>query len=289
LLAAADEPAPALAALHPRAVIFLAAVAPLLALGVYLAVGSPGQPDQPFAARVAAWREHPERYSRAELVAALKAIAAKSPGDPEPLQMLAREQLRMGDADAAIHSLRKATLAAPRRAELCAALGELRVIKNNGALDAEAGEDFRTALKFDPKSDVARYYLALGRVAAGDPAAGIAQWKALLADLAPNDPRRETLASLIASVGATGRLPTDDAQAGPSAQTSAAIRGMVDGLAARLKASPDDPDGWVRLVRAYTVLGETARRDAALAEARRRYATNPAVLARLRNALTAPE
>ena len=32
---------------------------------------------------------------------------------------------------------------------------------------------------------------------------------------------------------------------------------MVEGLAARLKVHPDDPAGWVRLVRAYTVLGET--------------------------------
>ena len=53
---------------------------------------------------------------------------------------------------------------------------------------------------------------------------------------------------------------------------------MVDGLAARLKANPDDPDGWVRLVRAYTVLGETDRRAAALIDARARYAGRPEVL-----------
>jgi cytochrome c-type biogenesis protein CcmH len=34
------------------------------------------------------------------------------------------------------------------------------------------------------------------------------------------------------------------------------IRGMVDGLAAKLKANPDDLDGWMRLARAYTVLDE---------------------------------
>ena len=56
---------------------------------------------------------------------------------------------------------------------------------------------------------------------------------------------------------------------------------MVDGLAARLKANPDDPAGWVRLVRAYQVLGETDRRDAALAQARRRYAARPDVLSDL--------
>jgi cytochrome c-type biogenesis protein CcmH len=37
-----------------------------------------------------------------------------------------------------------------------------------------------------------------------------------------------------------------------------AIRGMVDGLAARLEQSPDDLQGWVRLARARGVLGDTA-------------------------------
>jgi cytochrome c-type biogenesis protein CcmH len=41
------------------------------------------------------------------------------------------------------------------------------------------------------------------------------------------------------------------------------IHSMVDGLAARLKDKPDDVDGWMRLGRAYTVLGEPDRaRDA---------------------------
>ena len=34
------------------------------------------------------------------------------------------------------------------------------------------------------------------------------------------------------------------------------IRGMVESLAARLEEDPDDPEGWRRLARSYTVLGE---------------------------------
>jgi cytochrome c-type biogenesis protein CcmH len=36
----------------------------------------------------------------------------------------------------------------------------------------------------------------------------------------------------------------------------AAIRSMVEGLAARLEAEPDDPEGWLRLAQARAVLGE---------------------------------
>ena len=34
------------------------------------------------------------------------------------------------------------------------------------------------------------------------------------------------------------------------------IRGMVESLAERLEENPDDSEGWLRLARSYTVLGE---------------------------------
>jgi len=45
------------------------------------------------------------------------------------------------------------------------------------------------------------------------------------------------------------------------------IRSMVERLAAKMKENPEDKDGWVRLERAYRVLGETARADEAAAGA----------------------
>ncbi len=47
------------------------------------------------------------------------------------------------------------------------------------------------------------------------------------------------------------------------------IGAMVAGLAARLKANPDDPAGWQRLIRAYAVLGDKDKARAALADARK--------------------
>jgi cytochrome c-type biogenesis protein CcmH len=54
---------------------------------------------------------------------------------------------------------------------------------------------------------------------------------------------------------------------------------MVDRLAARLQASPDDPDGWARLVRSYGVLNDGAAQAKALARARRLFAKRPDALA----------
>jgi cytochrome c-type biogenesis protein CcmH len=63
---------------------------------------------------------------------------------------------------------------------------------------------------------------------------------------------------------------------------------MVAGLAERLQVKPDDPDGWVRLVRAYAVLGEADKRDAALKAAGARYAGKPQILDQLKAAAAAP-
>jgi cytochrome c-type biogenesis protein CcmH len=43
---------------------------------------------------------------------------------------------------------------------------------------------------------------------------------------------------------------------------------MVARLAARLKAQPNDPAGWQRLIRSYSVLGQKDKARAALASAR---------------------
>ena len=50
------------------------------------------------------------------------------------------------------------------------------------------------------------------------------------------------------------------------------IRGMVAGLAARLQQNGDDIDGWERLLRAYMVLGERAKAQAAAGDARKALA-----------------
>ena len=49
----------------------------------------------------------------------------------------------------------------------------------------------------------------------------------------------------------------------------AMVRGMVERLAERLKRDGSDVEGWLRLVRAYTVLGDRDRALSAVADARR--------------------
>ena len=60
-----------------------------------------------------------------------------------------------------------------------------------------------------------------------------------------------------------------DAQQMSGDEQQTMIRSMVERLAARLKENPDDLEGWVRLERAYQVLGDTAKAAEAAAQIKR--------------------
>jgi len=283
LLAAADRPAtPVTRSLPAWAMVAAASAAPLLAVGLYFLLGSPGTADQPFAQRLAVWRSKPETASPSQLAAALRALAAERPRDPEPQRRLAMLDIGMGDPNGAAHALREALAIAPSRPDLLGPLGEILVWKAHEKVDGEAQAVFRRLLAVDPKSPAARYFLGRADIEAGRRVQGLAGWKSLLSELRPGDDQTISLSRDIEAVEATGApapsAPTADM---PPGAMSTAIRGMVEGLAARLKAHPDDPAGWMRLVRAYGVLREPNRQAAALAFARRHYADDPATLAQL--------
>jgi cytochrome c-type biogenesis protein CcmH len=60
-----------------------------------------------------------------------------------------------------------------------------------------------------------------------------------------------------ASQYASSEAAVADPAAAQADERDAAIRSMVDGLAARLESSPRDVEGWTRLMRSRVVLGET--------------------------------
>ncbi len=290
LLRAADTaPAPIETGGRGVVPVLAAASVAVASLAIYLVVGSPGAADQPFAARVAAWRADPEHASPAALAAALADIARQRPTDLDPLRRLAAFDLTLGDADGAAHALRRALAIAPGRADLSAMLGEVMVIKAQGAVGADARALFDAALRADPGQAAARYYLARARIADGDVSGGLAQWRALAASLPAADARRAALTSEISAVTASGRLTEPAAPVAPaSADLAGGIQHMVDGLAERLRSDPDDASGWVRLVRAYAVLGEPAARDQALRTAQAHFAGHPDTLAALAAAAETP-
>ena len=71
----------------------------------------------------------------------------------------------------------------------------------------------------------------------------------------------------------------------PAVHQGGTIQDMVERLAQRLKESGSDPEGWLMLVRSYASLGERDKATAAVADARRALAANPAGLEQFNAAL----
>ena len=113
-------------------------------------------------------------------------------------------------------------------------------------------------------------------------------WRALLAD-APEGAQwvgvvRQVLAR-VESAGAADTAAAPSASRPNSSSEAGApqdqmIRGMVERLAARLQQDGSDVDGWIRLVRSYTVLGDKEKARAALTDARRALQGEPEKLRR---------
>jgi cytochrome c-type biogenesis protein CcmH len=131
---------------------------------------------------------------------------------------------------------------------------------------------FDAALAIDPGDARARYFIGLAKRQGGDAREAYDIWLALMKDLPPDasflQDLRAHMASLSRELGiGTPTSALSDKFAAPvagTAETGAGmprdqmerIRGMVEGLARRLKDAPDDADGWRMLGKSYGVLGD---------------------------------
>jgi cytochrome c-type biogenesis protein CcmH len=93
-------------------------------------------------------------------------------------------------------------------------------------------------------------------------------------------------AESVATAAIPGPTPEQMAAASsiPPSQQDAMVQGMVDGLARRLQANPKDATGWIRLMRARMVLGETDAASEALQSGLAVFEGDAAVQAQLNTA-----
>ncbi len=272
--------------------IATAAGVALVALGLYLAAGRPQDPDQPFAKRLAALSQaDPTTLGAAQMEALVKKQLLSHPNDATGLFFLAQVQEPQGKYPSAERNLIKSLAVDPSRAEAWDLLGQVRVDMAKGKVSAGARDAFQKALAINPKLVTSRYFLAHGDIADGKVDQGVAELKALQTDVPAE---AKTVLELKTEIAQATGAPNVDAAtvAAVAAATPAngdvsgnpAILAMVNGLAARLKQSPDDPAGWERLVRSYTVLKDLPARDKALADARAYFKNRPADLAAIEQA-----
>ena len=308
--------APAPAARAPRSAMALAALLavllPLGTLAVYGKLGRPELPAQPLASRNL---DHERGGPPKNVLAAmdkLKAQLVETPDDPQGWAILGQAYAKMGRLPEAADALGKAVALAGDDLELLGSYGEVLISANGGTVPDEARKTFARVLAKDPKEPRARFYAALARFQAGDTKDALERWSALLAESHADAPWVPVVRTQIAEAARALNLdpakvtpqPLPAQQQPPVAQTQGQgqaqgqtegedqqqmIRGMVDGLAARLEANPDDVDGWLRLSRSYGVMGESAKAIDAARKARERAPQRPDVLVAYASALLSAE
>jgi cytochrome c-type biogenesis protein CcmH len=260
---------------------------PLAAGTVYLGFGRPDLPDQPLAARDAFNPAgDPAAQPLNELVRKVEDELKKRPDDGQGWDVIAPVYLRNGEAAKAAEAFGNAIRLLGSSADREAGLGEALTLAAQGKVTAEAGAAFERAAELDAGQPRARFYLGRQAEQAGDAAKAADIYRGMLRDAPADAPWRGMVGQALAgtALGAEGQMPAIDPKAleGVSPdQRLATIRGMVEGLATRLNSTPDDLGGQLRLIRAWTMMGETDKARAQADAARSAFAGNPDALRRI--------
>jgi cytochrome c-type biogenesis protein CcmH len=257
---------------------------PLGAAGLYIVLGSPHLPGQPYAARQAPLEER----SIESLVSRVETHLAANPDDGRGWEVVSPVYMRLGRFEDAVKARRNVLRLLGSTAAREADLGEALTGAANGVVTTEAKAAFERALRLDPRDFRARYFAGLAAEQDGKDAQAAEIWRALLAQ-APSDAPwaglvRQSLARVDPNAAvAKGPSAADVAAAGElsSEQRAEMVRGMVERLAERLSREGSDVEGWLRLVRAYMVLGERDKAMSAAADARKALAAEPDKLRRV--------
>ncbi len=282
---------------------------PAVAVGVYLMRGHPGMPDLPIKERL---RHAAERGDIVAMIRQVEERLRANPDDVEGWRAIAPIYFRMGRLNKAAQAYRNLIRLEKPSAELYNSYGEVLVFRDGGRVGDEARQAFEKALKLSPGNPRSRFYLAQADLQAGRKDKALSALKALLKDLPPDFAGRRIIERQIARIEGGGNVSSNtvstavdtgarasgrNAGQGPDPEAvrrrmrdmanmtpqerQRMIRGMVERLAARLKDNPKDLGGWLRLIRAWSVLGEKGKARASLEEARKVFADDAEALGQL--------
>jgi cytochrome c-type biogenesis protein CcmH len=260
-----------------RAAAAAVIIMPVLALGLYVLLGSPELPDRPLAARLSL----PIEKQDPEIIAAqLESRLAGHPDDATGWDFLAQIEASLEHYDEEARALGNLIRLRGASVELETAYGEALTRANDGMVTKEARTAFEAGNKIDPQAIAPRFFLALALSQEGKRDDAVAAWHQLLIGAPADAPWAQMARQALVSLEAAPASAPAGGEPGPSAadvqaaqnlspdQRLAMISGMVSQLAQRLESDPNDAEGWARLVRSYMVLGRSADAKAALAKAR---------------------
>jgi cytochrome c-type biogenesis protein CcmH len=255
---------------------------PLISWAVYAGTGSPDLPGQPLAERLA---RPADQSTPEELVARAEAHLTLNPDDGKGWEVLAPIYLRMGRPANAVAAYENAIRLNGDSAARQLGLGQAMVAEAGGKMTARAEETFRHALELDPQDMRPQFYIVEGWMQQGRLTEARDLIRKLLTEAPSDVPWRDQAQAALTKLDdeINGDAPDvsdvdkgtpDPAQVqammdADSESRATMIEGMVASLASKLEKSPDDVEGWEKLVRSYVVLNRPNDAIEALDHARK--------------------
>jgi cytochrome c-type biogenesis protein CcmH len=281
-----------------KSVYVLTSIAlPVASLALYLTYGAPGLPGQPLSERIATASD---TMKPNDLVAKVEARLRDHPEDGTGWDVVAPVYYAMGryaDAAGAYTNALRLVGESPRRLQ---GFANARIREENGIVPQDAKKALERILVIAPDSKEPRIWLALAKEQDGRLADAAADYRKLIAEAPADAPWRNVIEERLAGLTPGGdKSATDNNQKSGAASTPSStpdaeavsamnpeerqvfIGRMVDGLAARLKTDGTDAAGWLKLIRAYQVLGRRDDANKALSDARVGLKSDKAGLARV--------
>lgn len=258
---------------------------PVLALGLYLQLGTP-EAINPIAAA------NRNDHQMQEMVDSLAARLKANPNDPKGWAMLARSYKAMGRFEEAQQAFERAGDIVKTDPDLLVDHAELIAILAGNQLQGKPQQMIEEALRLNPEHPMGLMMSGLTAYQNADYQSAVTRWEKLLDMLPPDSPDAQQMQANIDDARAKGglaasesnKLPPIPAGAG-AGMTPDNVNDMVDRLAARLKDNPDDLAGWARLARAYKVQNRLDEAIAAYAKTGKLLDSDPDLLTQYADAL----
>ena len=266
-----------------RLAVGLAIILPLGAAFIYAALGRPDLRDNPLVDRAAEIASRSEtitatKKNLAQNLARAQAATVATPDEIESWLKLAEAAASVNDSATEIRALRMARQLTNDDPSVLSLLAEALSRAADGQVTVPARDLIDMVLATDPDEPRALFLSGLAAFQDGDYQAAVTRWQRLLSISTADAPWLPIVRANIAQAAEAGGIALPPAN-GPDADSIAAaadmtakdrqamILSMVESLRDRLDETPDDTEGWLRLARAYDVLGDRAAAFTALARA----------------------
>ncbi len=254
----------------------LAAFIAIGTAGLYAIYGSPSLSDQPLEARLSA---PPSQQPIAIQIANVERRLRQAPNDASGWTVIAPFYFASGQFDKAAQAYRKAIKLGGPDEEKLLGLFEALAYGNEGNIPAEGKSILNSALARNPQSLRGRIWLAILSAQEGKKGEAEQIYQEMLGENISGE-WKSIIRRQLAGLAESESQGAESAEA-PAGDQSAMIGDMVGRLAARLKENGADLNGWLMLIRSYTVLKQPDKAQEAIALARKQFASDPQALEKI--------